>query len=606
MAFQFSRHFILSIGLVLLASNWATGAMGSFLPSCPVISSPNPPMQTSSSTRRVNAPYFDGEVYFSQAAIFWLGLVMPTENYADVRVGYNDEQLRLRVTSFDRRLWYDTSPSPDNLTAWDSVTLYLKLDGNVGDVPDANTYRFDAQIVWWEPRDDYQAAYVGDGSNWIATAIPFTTTSGVRGTTPNSEEDDRGWLITYYIPFDSLGLSGPPEQGSIWGMALILHDRDDAGGTPIPDQLWPETVESYQPATWGQLAFGMPTYDPPSAVPDDVVTIRHRHDGATVMDADVGGDSVCGQLAAPDYFSTWGELNYAGKEYVNIQNQIDVADWPCFSKYYVTFPLDTLPADSVIISATLTLHHFGNAGDGHEPAPEPSYIQVLTVREDWDEATLTWNNAPLALENISAAWVDPLDSFPGWPGISREWDVSRAVAEAHTTGDPLRLALYDADWAPHSGKYFVSSDTGDLNAEGRPTLTVTWGHARFNLNKTAYPTSGDRGDFITYDLHFLGTGQGLTLIDRLPIGASAPGSLELEGTTVPPAYDSDQHRLTWTDSPPKGQPVNIRYTVTITTSNRQMLTNMASLSEVGGETTTAAVAVIANPYRIYLPFAAHY
>ena len=44
-------------------------------------------------------------------------------------------------------------------------------------------------------------------------------------------------------------------------------------------------------------------------------------------------------------------------------------------------------------------------------------------------------------------------------------------------GAPVRLALYEADWAYHSGKYFYASDTGDWNAEGRPTLTVTWGQA---------------------------------------------------------------------------------------------------------------------------------
>jgi hypothetical protein len=103
-------------------------------------------------------------------------------------------------------------------------------------------------------------------------------------------------------------------------------------------------------------------------------------------------------------------------------------------------------------------------------------IQVLTVDADWYEATLTWNNAPWAAENSSQAWVDPI-TFPGWPGVPREWDVTRAVAEAYEQGGPLRLALYSADSAYHSGKYFVSSDIGDWNAQGRPALTVIWGQA---------------------------------------------------------------------------------------------------------------------------------
>jgi hypothetical protein len=36
--------------------------------------------------------------------------------------------------------------------------------------------------------------------------------------------------------------------------------------------------------------------------------------------------------------------------------------------------------------------------------------------------------------------------------------------------------LYSADDDYNSGKYFVSSDTGDWNATGRPTLQVVWGN----------------------------------------------------------------------------------------------------------------------------------
>jgi hypothetical protein len=518
----------------------------------------------------------------------------------DVRVGYNDDHLYVRVSAFDRRLWYDTSPSPDDLTAWDAVTLYLDTDGNVGNVPDASAYRFDAQLVWWEPRQDYQTAYRGDGGGWVTATVPFTSTSGWRGNAPNDDVDDRGWTLVYYIPFDSLGLSGPPSQGAIWGLALALHDRDDAAGTPIADQIWPETLGSLQPATWSQLAFGMPTYSPPPAIPDGTVTIRQGLDGATVVDADVGGSSVCGQPAAPDYFPEWGELNYAGKEFLNIQNQGDVADWPCFSKYYVTFPLDALPSGKVIVSATLTLHLWGGAGEGWEPEPQPSLIQVLTIGQDWDESTLNWNNGPLAKENVAAAWVDPVNAYTD-PPIPWEWDVSRAVAEAYALGTPLRLALYEADYAYHSGKYFYSSDVGDWKAEGRPTLAVTWGRAVADLSKVVAPASGDQGTPITYTLSFHGTGNTLILTDTLPLGVGAPGHLALEGTSITPTYDSNQHRLMWGDTPTASQAVAIHYIATITTSDRQSLVNVAELSEVGGDTSTASAIVIANPYLAYLP-----
>ena len=432
----------------------------------------------SGATRRVNAPYFDAAVRYSEMAVFWFGKVTPTENYADVRVGYNSQQLILNVAAFDRRLWYDTTPSPGDLSAWDAATLYLSLDGGAGAALGPKAYRLVGQLNWWEePRTRWQTAFRYDGTAWASANLPFTTSSGWRGDAPNSAEDDRGWNLSFIVPFSSLGLSSPPAPGTVWRMAVVLHDRDDAARTPIPDKMWPANMSADRPATWGQLSFGQPTYEPPAATPGGSVTIRHRLNGSTVPDAAVGGAAVCG--AGTDFWTQWGETNEAfystAADRFNVQNQEDVSDWPCFSKYYVTFPLTALPTGKVIISSTLTLHQIGNAGEGWTPGPEPSYIQVLTVDQDWNEGSLTWNNAPLAEENVAAAWIDPLPSFPGWPGVPRQWNLSRAVAQAYAARRPLRLAVYSADSPYHSGRYFTASDVGDWDEVGRPTLTVTWG-----------------------------------------------------------------------------------------------------------------------------------
>jgi hypothetical protein len=430
------------------------------------------------STRRVNVPYFEGDVLGDQAAIFWLGQVSGTSNYADVRVGYAEDSVTFTLHIFDRRLWYDTEPAAGDLDAWDAVTLYLHLDGNDGDVPTTRSYRFVAQTSWWESRADYQAAYQGNGSGWVAASTIFATTGFWRGNAPNDDQDDRGWVVEMVVPFSSLGLSGPPAPGSMWGLALSVHDRDDAAGAPISDQTWPEAVDAQRPLTWGQLAFGLPDYSPPPAAPGDTVTVRHGLNGFTVVDAHVGGHGDCGGGLWPDIFNNWGQANYAGYDQINIQNQWDVADWPCFSRYYVTFPLDGLPAGKVILSATLTMHLFGNAG--YEPGDaRPSLIQALSVAEDWDETTLTWNNAPLAAQNVASAWVYPVDFYAEWPGVPYQWNVSRAVAEAYATGEPLRLALYSADSEYHSGKYFWSSDAG---AQARPSLEVVWGNPVWDVN----------------------------------------------------------------------------------------------------------------------------
>lgn len=431
------------------------------------------------STPRVNVPFFDGAIRFPEMAIFWFGRITPTENYADVRVGYNAQQLYVYVAVSDRHLWYDTTPSPSELTDWDAVTLYLSLAeiSNIG----PSTYRFVAQLSAGDTPMNYQQAYQGTGTGWTPVAVNFETQPGWRGNALNDDtESDRGWAMSFYIPFTSLGLAEAPAPQTRWRMAVVVHDRDDAAGTPIPDKSWPPSFSPTNPLSWGVLSFGLPSYTPPPATPGETVIIRDGLSGAVVPDAGVGGTTPNLCPGDEEYiWNSWGEDNFGNAPDFNIQNQSDIADWPCFSKYYVTFPLGAIPPGKVILSATLTIYQFGNSGDPNAPdAPGPSWIQVLTTDSDWDEQTISWNTAPLASENIGGAWVPTIapNEWPGWPGVPRTFDVSLAVARAYNAGQPVRLILYEADSQYHSGKYFVSSDTGDWNAQGRPTLTVVWGN----------------------------------------------------------------------------------------------------------------------------------
>jgi len=560
-------------------------------------SPPSADAQSPDPVRRVNAPHFDEQVPFSEMATLWFGQVNNTDNYADVRVGYNDEYLRVNITAFDRYLWYDTTPGSD-LDEWDAATLYLDLEEDGGGAPATDDYRLVAQINWWEVRSNYQKAFRGDGNHWMVASTAFTTTSGWRGTNLNrngSDNDDRGWTLNFYIPFASLGLPGPPADGDCWGMALAMHDRDDAvASSPIADKTWPEDAQDAQPDTWGQLVFNPPAYQRPPAFASGTAIIRHKLNGAIVTDAAVGGHTDCGN--GLDFWNEWGDANYAGGSPVNIQNQSDVADWPCFSKYYVTFPLNALPPGKVIISATLTLHQIGSAGEPDQR--QPSLIQVLTVDEAWGEATLTWNNAPLARENVSSAWVDPT-SFPGWPGLPREWDVSSATAQAYHAGIPLRLVLYEADSAYHSGKYFVSCDTGDWNAVGRPTLTVLWGNSQPLITKQVWPASTTNGDLITYTLRWLGSGQPLTMTDNLPNGLSAPGPIS--ASTGSAHYNPSARQIAWTGIPANGQAVTITFPVTVQVGGPLALYNTAVLSAGNLYLSSDTALVIIDGYPIYLP-----
>lgn len=428
-------------------------------------------------TRLVNAPYFDGDIPYPETALFWFGKVSLSSNYSDVRVGYNQNKLYINIAIFDRLLWYQENPNPADIPNWDSVSLYISPDGITGGSPGANDFRFDGEVNQWQPRPQYQAGYRGNGSGWASSNIPFTTATGWRGEGGfNGTADDRGWVITYEIKFSDLGLSAPPPEGTIWGLGVVVHDRDSQSN-PVVNSNWPETMINSKPSSWGQLRFGIPIYNSPTSSPAGSVIIRDRLDGASVEDADVGGRTMCGE--GTNFWTEWGNTTHPGNDNdatINVQNQSDVADWPCFSKFYMIFPLDSLPGGKIIKHAQITIYQTGNSGGGQWGTPGSSYVQVMTEAENWSENTLTWNNAPLALENVSGAWVGSLASFPGWPGVARTWDISRAVAQAYTNGNPLRLVFYEADSQYHSGKYFVSSEAGDWDANGRPTLKVDLGN----------------------------------------------------------------------------------------------------------------------------------
>ncbi|PMP73212.1 MAG: hypothetical protein C0183_23200 [Roseiflexus castenholzii] len=424
---------------------------------------------------RINAPKFTGAIPFERTAIAWFGRVSPTQNYTDIRVGYNAAELFVYLAIFDRHLWYDESPTPQTLTQWDAVTLLLDTSGGAAVSP--SSWKFVAQL-YGERSSQRRVVYRGSATGWQQTSVAFDALPGWRGNALNDNSDsDRGWAMGFTIPFSSLGIASAPPDGTSWRMAVIVHDRDTRAGPPIGDQAWPPQTPLETPACWGVLNFGVPVYQTSATPTGSLIVRRPTERSPLVPDADVGA-AIANQCPGDEnhIWNEWGNRNYGRAPDFNIQNQSDVADWPCFAKYYVTFPLDGIPPGKVIVSATLTLHQFGNSGDAGQA--KPSWIQVSVAAGDWNEQTITWNNAPIAYENVAISRVDPVTGSINWPGVPRTWDVSYAVARAYARGEPLRLVLYSADSDYHSGKYFVSSDTGDWNIEGRPLLDVRWGEAR--------------------------------------------------------------------------------------------------------------------------------
>lgn len=552
--------------------------------------------------RRVNAPYFAGQIDFSQTAIFWYGQVTSTDAYSDVRVGYSNTKLYVHLNIMDRSLWYDTTPTADTLDQWDAVTIYLNMDGAAGSALGTNSFRLTAQLVGYEDNQSrWTAAWRSTGTDWTPMTVPFTPELGANGTFNNDSNADRGWVIDFHIPFTKLGLAAPPAQGTIWGLAVATHNRDSLAG-PVKNSVWPSNVNFAIPQTWGHLHFGIPAYtSASSAQQTTTTTIRQGLNGAVVPDAAAGGGFLCGD--GLDYYTQWGLKNYAGEPNFNVQNQSDISDWPCFSKYFLTFPLSGLPGNTDIVSATLTLYQFGNAGAGWNPGPVPSYIQVLTVDQDWNEATLNWNNAPVARENLGGAWVNPIDTgtpppYPG--GIAIVWDVSRAVAEAYAAGQPLRLAVYSADGPIHSGRYFYSSNVEDYNAQGRPTLTVKWSQSGPSLQYSASPPNPLYGQSVTYTLSTIAEGGAMTLTSALPAQVSTPGTVVVMGGGTA-TYNIGSRQVIWTGIPAAGAPIAITFPVTVTATSPMLLRSTATLRDALGGSVQTTADVIANAYQVKLP-----
>lgn len=487
--FRISKNllFYLLIGLVLLTSTNVLAAAPSSTVNPWTIYMPIVQTGQSSSlpdAPRIAIPFINVAPdlmndHTGELSVFWFGEVRNAENYTDVRMGYNSQELFIRLHVFDRRCWFDETEPLNEPTKWDAAAVYLNLDGNTGNVPTSRSYQFlvqfDAFPTWNPEWEITKFPYQGNGTGWTLTNLPFNFTSSYTGGVPNDDGDDRGWTAIIRVPFSSLGLSSAPAQGTIWGLAVVNYDRDDAAGTPIAPKVWPRSVNLNQPSSWGQFVFGLPAASPAPNNATGSVTISQGLNGATVSDASVGGSSQCG--AGTSFFGNWGDTNEIFYNPVlsdfNIQNQGNVADWPCFSKVYIAFPLNQVPAGKRILSATLTMYVFGNSGiAGQEHA---SLIHVYSLNQTWNESTITWNNAPYVDKYITQTWVNAPPANTGFPGIPNSWDVTAAVTAAYAAGKPVNLVLYSSDNWMDSGKYFISSNTGDWNAAGRPKLTIVWG-----------------------------------------------------------------------------------------------------------------------------------
>jgi hypothetical protein len=425
----------------------------------------------------INVPYISGETdnngnytHIKEMGVFWFGQITRDDNYADVRIGYFSDRLTVRFNISDRMLFYKEQPSGNPLTQSDAVSLYVMPAGGAA-------LRFDAQLgQCYGDLAPYKKVFVQSGGSWQqSSSVPFTMSCYWRSDNgPNDQMDDEGWWVQFDIPFTSLGRYSPPPKSETWRIAAQMYDLDRLDGNIQAATFWPDGATGDSSVNWNTLSFGLPTYTAPGLTNLRTVSIRQGVNGAAVPDAPVGGSFKCGEG-----FSKWTDWGFlTDRDYgrdgtqANVQNQIDISDRPCFSRYYINFPLNAVPAGEVIQSATLRLYHFGNS----DPVNAVwSYLQILRVDAGWNENSINCNNAPHVKENYAGSPVEPFrdDNPSGVPRVV-SFDVTQAVVDAlNAGGGVLPLAVYSADRGMHSGKYFYTSNHSEVTY--RPLLEITWG-----------------------------------------------------------------------------------------------------------------------------------
>ena len=585
-------HFFLLIVGLLLAAGYSPWAVLSY--------AQDPPR------RRVNIPYFDGEVNWAQTAIFWFGKdehSLPGKNYVDVRATYTNWSLQLQVTTIDYYLWYLPNASlSDDLTQYEAVAVYLDTANDGAQTPQADDYYFLVGARWGEDAENYERQARGNNGSWNTTWSPSPDWKGSGsgmswasggGPNDNSGELDYGWIAYLTIPWSTMGLSGPPPEGTVLGIGLQLFDRDAPGasGMAVPE-FWPETFAAGNPSGWGELHLGYADYQPVSAAPEGTTVIRAASPtDSTVEDAWLGGgsDGIGGVGSDPQNGS---ELNHGADEHLFVGAETAPTHFPFFNKSFLRFSLDAIPPGKEIISATLRLQHWGNAGQSSGLA-EASWVSLYTISDDWDEMSITWNNAPPAQENISAVWIEPLTSFPGWENAPfYNWDATQAVSSAYAAGEAANLAIYSSDDARDTSKYLTASETGDWNQAGRPTLTVLWGDAPddFSLNVTPLAQAIDVGGAATYTIQVQASGN---FSSPLTLTIQSPSVLTYTVSPATLTFPYPQAALVITDL----------HTISPLLPGEWYTLNVTATTSSITDTHSAEVKLLVGGSRVYLPLA---
>ncbi|MBP8863011.1 MAG: DNRLRE domain-containing protein [Anaerolineae bacterium] len=210
-------------------------------------------------------------------------------------------------------------------------------------------------------------------------------------------------------------------------------------------------------------------------------------------------------LATKDSYVTdkAGDTNYGTATNLNVGLSSLLGTYTY--RTFAAFNLSSLPADAVILTATLELYRT-SAGDFNIAA------QALT--QEWHETTVTWNAQPTATTANEATGAAAGDWY--------HWDVTQIVKNWYNgawTNYGLRLVPSGMGTIPYSPHSFDSRE-----AANPPRLVIMY------VRRTELTVQADAGIFHRYPNNNYGTSQDMSVRDdRTGTGAHALLKFDLSG-----------------------------------------------------------------------------
>lgn len=143
---------------------------------------------------------------------------------------------------------------------------------------------------------------------------------------------------------------------------------------------------------------------------------------------------------------------------------------PSYIRGLIEFDLSSIPANSVIQSATLSLyHHTSGSNIGHSQLSGSNACWIRRVIDAWDENTVTWNNQPMTTTVNQVGLAASTSDTASYPNI----DVTALITDIYNnpgTSHGMMLILKNEQY--YRSLLFGSS--GESVPGRRPKLTVTY------------------------------------------------------------------------------------------------------------------------------------